>query len=186
MKQLIGRIKQYKPVDEQEQIDQRLIISYNDMFDDLLTRNNGVCHFTSSGFILNTTRSKVLMVQHNIFNTYSLVGGHLDGDADCLRVAHNEILEETSLTQVDILSPNIISLDILPVIGHYKRSTYVNPHLHLSICYLFIAEEQSALRPKHDENSAVAWLPLHSLSTYIDEAHMLRVYDKIKEKVLLL
>jgi len=186
MKQLIERIVTYNPVNDQERIDKQLILTYIDMFADVLTRNNKICHFTSSGFILNETCSKVLMVHHNIFNSYSWVGGHLDGDPDCLGVAHQEGLQETGLSSLKMLSPNIMSIDILPVIGHYKNSEYVAPHLHMSIAHLFMASEKSQTRAKLDENSAVKWLPIHDLETHIAEPHLLVIYDKIKEKVRLL
>jgi 8-oxo-dGTP pyrophosphatase MutT (NUDIX family) len=183
MKQLMERIKQYNPVNTQEAIDQKFMLTYSELFTNLLTRQNEVCHFTSSAFIVNETCSKVLMVHHNIYNSYSLVGGHVDGSADMLATAYREIRQETGVQQVQLLHDDIISLDILPVIGHYKEGVYVSPHLHLSLCYLFMATEGSDVRPKADENGAVDWLPLATLDTYIEESHMLVVYDKIKAKV---
>jgi len=183
MQRLIERITAYRPVNEQERLDQRLILSYIDIFADVLTRNNQFCHFTSSAFIVNESCSKVLMVHHNIFKTFSWVGGHLDGNPDCLAVAQKEIFEETGLDQLHVSHPHIVSLDILPVIGHYKDGLYVRPHLHLSIAHLFLAPETRELRPKHDENSAVAWLPLADLANHINEPQLLGIYDKIQEKI---
>jgi len=167
-------------------MDRQLMLSYIDMFSDVLTRYNKICHFTSSGFVLNETCSKVLMVHHNIFNTYSWIGGHLDGNPDCLRVAHDEVLEETGLKQIKVICPQIMSLDILPVIGHYKNGKYVTPHLHLSISYIFMAVEKMAVKPKLDENSAVKWLSINALERHINEPQLLVIYNKIKAKVKIL
>lgn len=183
MKRLIEKIIAYVPTNKQEQVDKHLMLSYVDLFPDVITRNNVFCHFTSSGFILNETCTKALMVHHNIFKTYSWVGGHLDGNPDCLAVAQKEALEETGLKRLKILSPNIISLDILPVIGHFKSKKYITPHLHLSLGYLFMATEGDDIRAKRDENSDVKWLPLDELEKHISEKHMLTIYQKIIEKV---
>ncbi|NSA18119.1 hypothetical protein FHU25_002180 [Clostridium saccharobutylicum] len=59
-------IKSYMPFNEQENKDKEITIKYSNMFDDILTRNNELIHVTSSGFVVNKARDKVLMVHHNI------------------------------------------------------------------------------------------------------------------------
>ena len=55
--------------------------------DDVLVRDNEIAHITSSGFIVNKLRTKVLMIHHNIYNSWGWTGGHADGDEDLLYVA---------------------------------------------------------------------------------------------------
>jgi len=60
-------ISQYEPYNAQEEQDKKMILKYLDLFEDVLTRKNDIVHFTCSGFVLNKSRDKVLMVYHNIY-----------------------------------------------------------------------------------------------------------------------
>jgi len=103
---------------------------------------NEIAHITSSAFIINKDKDKVLMVYHNIYNSWSWVGGHVDGEEDLLYVAMKEAKEETVIKNVSPVSDNILSMDILPVLGHrhIRKGKYVPPHLHLSVTYLLEAD----------------------------------------------
>ncbi|MBU3227745.1 NUDIX domain-containing protein [Clostridium algidicarnis] len=82
------------------------------------------------------------------------------GYTDFLQVAIKEAKEETGINTVTALTKNIVSIDILPVYGHVRRNKYINAHLHLSIAYVFIANEKERLIVKKDENSDVTWFSL--------------------------
>lgn len=69
------QIKNYTPYNAQEAKDQELILRYMDTFDNLLTRGNEFAHFTASAWLVNKDRTKVLMVYHNIYQSWSWVGG---------------------------------------------------------------------------------------------------------------
>ncbi|WP_138419314.1 NUDIX hydrolase [Aquibacillus sediminis] len=177
-------IKNYTVWDEQERKDKAIIINCMETFDDILTRNNEVAHVTSSAFVVNKKRDKVLMVHHNIYNSWSWTGGHADGDEDLLYVAEKEVNEETGVEKISAITDGIISLDILPVKGHEKRGKYVAPHLHLSVAYLFEADENEQLQVKPDENSDVSWIPLEQIEECCaNEPHMMHVYKKIITKM---
>ena len=118
MEKWMQEIRQYKPYNEQEEKDKALILTCMDAYDNLLTRENPVAHFSSSGFIVNKTRDKVLMIHHNIYNAWSWTGGHTDGETDFLGVAIREAKEETGVQEVKVLSEGILSLDVLPVPAH--------------------------------------------------------------------
>lgn len=177
------KIKNYKPWDEQEEKDKEIFLTSIETFDDVLTRNNEIVHFTSSAFVVNKNKDKVLMVHHNIYNSWSWTGGHVDGVSDFLHVAKKEVMEETGVKQVQPVTEDIISLDVLSVISHYKKGKYVAPHLHLSVAYLLEADENEALMIKPDENSNVKWIPFEEVETYSNEAHMIKVYRKIITKI---
>lgn len=176
-------IKNYKPYNEQENKDKEIILQCIDVFDDVLTRRNEIAHITSSAFVVNKSRDKVLMVHHNIYNSWSWTGGHADGEEDLLAVAIREVKEETGVSEVEPLFSDIFSLEILTVIGHEKAGRYVAPHLHLSIAYLVEADENEKLKIKKDENSAVRWIPIDEVNEYSNEPHMQKVYSKLIAKV---
>ena len=179
----IELIKKYIPYNEQEKKDKAVILHCIELFEDVLTRDNQITHVTSSAFVVNSTKEKVLVVHHNIYNSWSWTGGHADGEADLLAVAIKELKEETGVVNCHLATPGIFSLDILPVLGHIKRGEYVSPHLHLSVAFLIEADETDVLSIKEDENSGVKWIPLEELKVYSNEPHMHKVYDKFISKI---
>jgi len=179
----IDSIKNYTASNEQEKKDKAIIIKCLEMFDDIFTRDNEIVHITSSAFVVNKNRDKALMVHHNIFNSWSWTGGHADGDEDLLYVAIKEVKEETGIKNIQTVSEDILSLDILPVFGHEKRGKYVAPHLHLSVAYLLESDENEPLFIKPDENSNVQWIPFEEIDTYSNEPHMTEIYKKIISKI---
>nr|WP_300090433.1 NUDIX hydrolase [Sedimentibacter sp.] len=179
----IESIKNYKPYCAQEINDKEIMIKFMEEYDDVLTRSNKVAHMTSSAFVVNNKRDKVLMVHHNIYNAWSWTGGHADGDEDLLHVAMKELNEETGIRNFMSLSDKIVSLDIIPVHGHMKNGKFVSPHLHFNAAYLFEADEEEELIVKEDENSGVCWLPANDIELYSDEKHMKSIYFKILSRL---
>lgn len=180
---MIDLIKNYKPYNEQEEKDKEMILKCMSTFEDILTRNNEIVHITSSAFAINKTKDKILMVHHNIYNSWSWTGGHADGDADLLAVAIKELKEETGVKNIRPISSDIFSLDILPVIGHIKKDKYVSAHLHLCIVFLVEVNENDTLIIKEDENSGVKWIPIDEVIEHTNEPHMKKVYEKLISKI---
>lgn len=178
----IKLIENYQPYNEQEAKDQEYMKEAIHIFNNLLTRENKMAHITSSGFVVNKSRDKVLMVHHNIYSTWAWTGGHADGETDLLKVAIKEAVEETGVSTTAIAT-DIISLDILPVYGHIKKDEYISAHLHLNVAFLLEADEEAILKIKEDENSDVKWLPLDQLSNYSNEPYLIEIYNKIIERL---
>lgn len=177
------QIENYVPNGEQEIKDKENILKYMDTYSDVLTRENEVCHFTSSAFVVNKKRDKTLMIFHNIYKSWAWTGGHADGDSNLSHVALKELNEETGITNFKLLSEDIFALDILPVLGHFKRGKYVSGHLHLSASYLVEADENETLTEQPEENSGVDWIRISELKDKCREEHMLPVYYKIYDKL---
>ncbi len=179
----IEAIEEYRACNEQEKKDKEAAIRCIETFSDVLTRDNEIAHITSSAFVVNKRRNKVLMVHHNIFNAWSWTGGHADGEEDLLLVAVKEVREETGVKNIHVVSNDIFALDIIPVHGHTRKDKYVSSHLHISVAYLIEADEGEPLIVKPDENSGVRWIPFQEIDTYCDEPHMKRIYKKIIAKL---
>ena len=176
-------IAAYRPRSEQEEADQRQMLDYIRQFPDtILTRDNPIAHFSSSGFVVNADASRVLMAHHNLYRVWAWTGGHVDGEADFLAVALREAREETGVTHIRPLSDAIASLEILPVWGHVKRGRYVPSHLHLNVSYLLPADENDPLSVREGENTRVGWLPAAELLSYTNEWEMDGVYTKLLER----
>ena len=177
-------IEKFTPYNEQEEVEKRIMLKYINDFNDVLTRQNEYGHFTSSSFILNKERTKILMIYHNIYKSWAWTGGHSDGDNDLLYVAMKEAKEETGLKDVKPISNDIYSLEIITVNGHEKRGKYVASHVHLNVTYLLEADEKEEIHIKEDENSGVKWVPIDKILEITSEKWVRdRVYSKIIEKM---
>ena len=115
------KIEKYKPFNEQEENDRKVMLQYIENFDNVLTRENEFGHFTASAWALNKEKTKVLMIYHNIYQSWAWTGGHSDGEADPLNTAIRELKEETGVKDVNVLDKDIFSLEIICVNGHIKR-----------------------------------------------------------------
>lgn len=178
------KIENYRPYNEQEEKDKEVMLKYINTFDDVLTRNNEFGHFTASAWVVNKDRTKVLMIYHNIYNSWAWTGGHADGEEDLLGVAVREVKEETGVKNVVPLSNDIFSLEIACVNGHVKRGKYVASHVHLNLTYLLEVDENENLMIKEDENSGVKWINFEDVEKMSTEKWMVEnVYKKIIEKL---
>ncbi len=156
---LAQQIEKYIPFNRQEEKDRQLILSLINQ-PDIFTRQNTAAHMTASAWVVNKDFTKVLMAYHNIYNSWSWLGGHADGEEDLLAVALREVQEESGVKNVRPVTDEIFSLESLTVDGHIKRGEYVSSHLHLNVTYLLMADEDDSLRISEGENSDVAWFPL--------------------------
>ncbi|MGV3026458.1 NUDIX hydrolase [Clostridium thermobutyricum] len=180
----IDSIKNYKPINEQEEKDKELFLFCIDKFDDILTRKNVVAHLTSSAFVVNKDRTKTLMIYHNIYDTWAWTGGHMDGMDDLIYVAKKELMEETGVKNPILITDEIMALDSITVNGHIKCGKYVSSHLHLNAAFLFECDENEELIVKEDENSGVRWIDIDKLDSYVspNDKHVLEIYKKILRK----
>ena len=177
------QLEEYKPYNEQEEKDKEIFLRYMDTFDNLFTRENEFAHFTASAWLVNEDYTKVLMAYHNIYNSWSWVGGHADGDVDLLNVALKEASEETGLTNVTPVSKEIYSIEILGVPAHVKKGKHVATHVHLNVTYLLKASENDLTCIKPDENSDIGWFKLDKAVEKSTEPEMKIVYKKLNEKL---
>ena len=152
------QLENYIPYDEQEERDKGQMLSFIDNYDDVLTRNNIFGHFSSSAFVVNKDRTKMVVVYHNIYDAWIYPGGHADGEEDLLSVAVREVEEETGL-KVKTLESNMYAIQSLPVKGHIKRGKYVSAHTHFDVVYLLEADEEAPLVYREDESRGVKWVP---------------------------
>ncbi len=181
---LLKQLTAFVPFNEQEARDRELLLDCLGREPEVLTRKNPLAHFTASAWVVNPAHTRVLMAYHNIYRSWSWLGGHADGESDLLAVALREVREESGIRSARPVSRNIFSVEALTVDGHEKRGTYVSSHLHLNVTYLLEADEEEALSIKPDENSGVRWFTLEESETVPSEPWFCaRVYRKLNEKL---
>ncbi|MBR6779194.1 MAG: NUDIX hydrolase [Clostridia bacterium] len=183
MEKLKQQIENFKPTCEQEQRDKEFFLKCINFFDDVLTRDNVLVHFSSSAFVVNKEKTKILLVYHNIYKGYIFPGGHVDGEANCLSVALREVEEETGIKAKHI-GKEIFSVWTGPVSAHIKRGKFISAHTHLDVVYLFEADENQPLKIKPDENQSVIWAPINEIGKSIKLVDFfIPVFENFKNKI---
>ena len=181
--ELFDQLKAYHPWNEQEEQDRRELLHLLAQGGDLYSRSSP-SHFTASAWVVSPDRQQVLMAYHNLYDSWAWLGGHADGEKDFLAAAIREVCEESGLTQVRAVSPEIYSLEILPVAGHVKNGQYVSSHLHLNITYLLEADPTEPVSCKPDENSRVGWFtPEEAVAASSEFWFRDHIYTKLNEKL---
>jgi 8-oxo-dGTP pyrophosphatase MutT (NUDIX family) len=180
---LLREIEEYQPYNAQEARDKNVMLGFLKSQDNILTRENEIAHFTASAWVLNKGRSKVLMIYHNIYDSWAWTGGHADGEENLLTVAIREVKEETGIKKVWPIQREIFSLETLTVEGHMKNGKYVASHLHINCTYLLEACDEEALLIKPDENQGVRWMDIEECAKVSTEPSMQKIYQKLNDKL---
>ena len=182
--ELIEALEEYQPWNEQEERDRAELLRRLKSGEELYSRENLSAHLTASAWVVSPDRQRVLLAYHNLYDSWAWLGGHADGDRDLLAVALRETMEESGLTEVQPVTPDIYSVEILTVDGHEKRGIYVPSHLHLNVTYLLEADPAAPVRCRPEENSRVGWFSLTDAPAASSEPWMReRIYRKLNAKI---
>ena len=183
MNEIKHQIENFKPESEQEEKDKEYCLKFINSFQDVLTRDNVFGHFSSSAFVVNQKRTKILLVHHNIFNGYIFPGGHVDGEKDFLSVAIREVEEETGVKAKPI-NKDIFSIWTGPIKSHFKRGKFVSAHTHLDVVYLLETDENIPLKIKPDENQSVIWSDINEIGKTIKLVDFfVPIFENFKNKL---
>ena len=183
MEALLRLLSQFKPADAAETAKRdNLLQDVQNRAEELLFRTVSP-HLTASLWIMDSSCTQVLMVHHNIYKSYSWTGGHADGEADLLAVAVREAEEESGVQHLQIPTPQLLALELLPVAPHTRRGEQVAAHQHYCAVFAAFANPQLPLTHRPEENSDARWLPADRLADYVTETAMLPLYAKLTARM---
>jgi 8-oxo-dGTP pyrophosphatase MutT (NUDIX family) len=136
-------------------------------------RSLAIGHVTGSAWVINSQKTKVLLMHHRKLNRWFQPGGHCDGDNDPIAVAHREATEETGLTNIKLLNNDIFDIDVHLI----PATTNVNEHYHYDIRFLFEALDTDPLII-NEESKNLAWVALNDVVNFNDSESIMRMTRK--------
>jgi 8-oxo-dGTP pyrophosphatase MutT (NUDIX family) len=171
---LITALENYDGATEEEK-------SFRGLFLDLLLhpdafqRDHLPGHITGSAWIVDSSKTFVLLTHHAKLNKWLQPGGHADGDENILNVALREATEETGLTDFKLLDDGIFDIDIHTIPARKEFPA----HLHYDVRFLLQADKQKSL-VSTVESHALAWVAFDQLASLSrGNVSMIRMANKV-------
>lgn len=134
-------------------------------------------HITGSAWIIDQTRSKVLLVNHAKLNRWLQPGGHADGDENVYHVALREANEETGLQNLRPVFDQFFDIDIHTI----PTRKDMPEHDHYDIRFCFEADIQEPLIISH-ESTDLRWIEFADLQRMSPGSSMQRMKEKSMRK----
>jgi len=130
-------------------------------------------HITASTWIVNPTRTRVLLTHHAKLGIWVQLGGHTDEGEDWTTAALREAHEESGLSDLRLVVPGLFDLDIheIPARGDAPA------HDHYDLRFLVQADDLVPLTLS-EESRALAWVALVNLGQCTDEESQKRMARK--------
>jgi len=153
-------------------------ISFVEAHPDCFQRGLWPAHVTGSSWVVSPDREQVLLMHHKKHDQWFQPGGHADGDADIVRVALRETVEETGLdsSHVKLQSMDVFDVDIhgIPAIGNEPQ------HQHIDIRFLIEIDNHIPV-PGNDESHQVLWVNLQEVTRYNNNRSTYRMLEKTRQ-----
>lgn len=142
-------------------------------------------HFATSGFIVNSDSTKVLMVYHKKLNTWVIPGGHLEPNEYPADGAIREIFEETGVRakllnagcslaienlqkETALPNPFVMLSEYIPEKGDMPA------HIHMDFVFLGVADDKAKIEKSEAEVENVKWFDLA-------EVQDMKTFDSVKQ-----
>lgn len=164
MYNLLSELKRYKPFDQNEQRSLDTIIKFLSSDADWYVRTNLSGHITA-GALLVDGKGEVLLNHHKSIGMWLQFGGHSDGDTNTLNVAKREVMEESGITDFEVISDGIFDVDVQTISYNAKKNE--PEHFHYDINFLFLAHSKDFV--VSNESTELKWLTIDEARKKIDK-----------------
>ena len=171
---LLSQLHTYRPYSQRENAHLMKIVSLLEREPGCFLRSCIAGHITASAWVVAPDLKSVLLMHHRKLDKWLQPGGHADGDTNLAGVALREAHEESGLTSLRLMRPDIFDVDVhsIPERGNEPA------HLHYDVRYLLTANPQEPLMP-NGESKGFAWVALqHAESLTAANPSILRMINK--------
>jgi len=163
--EILTLLRQYIEQYANEQNELKEIYSFveNHYGKQLFDRKNFNGHITTSAFIINENRDRLLLLKHKFLNRWLQPGGHVDStDTSLIAAAQREGEEETGLGSVNLqtVSSKIFDVDSHLIPENKKKQEFA--HTHHDIRFLF-QSSTSTISIADEESTGSKWVLLTDL-----------------------
>lgn len=178
---LLKELENYSPFDQSEQIACHQLRYFLTHDKNPYDRENIIAHVVADAWVINPSKTHVLLMFHSYKNFWMTPGGHCDGNPNVLESAIREVWEETGL-KINIDQPRVLFDVNTGYVPQKEKAHGIEPeHLHFDICYLFEGDDTAVLSP-NEESSELKWIPISELDQYkVMDCHTRRIL-KTKQK----
>lgn len=149
--------------------------------------------FIGTGYVLNPSHTKILLIHHKKFDKWLPPGGHCDDNETPHEAAKREVFEETGINAY-FVEPNKLGLDPnnkleeqLPtplfilkefIEGKYGKGGKGEDHYHIDFIYIMEADEKDLVINEHEIMDA-SWFGKEELVTLITFPGVSKIANKI-------
>lgn len=148
-------------------------ISFVREHEDCLLRTQLKGHLTGSAWVVDSSRQKTLLTHHRKLDKWLQLGGHADGDPDLLNVALREAEEESGLTKLRVVTPELFDVD-----RHLIPARKDEPeHWHFDLRFTIEADPAEPLVVTN-ESKDLAWVDVDQVTSLNPEESMARMVRK--------
>ncbi len=153
----------------------RFILQHHECFDRALLPG----HVSGSAWVLNQSRTHVLMLHHRKLDMWLQPGGHADNDPDMARVVLNEVHEESGVAKehIHLVADEIFDVDVHTV---YESAHDVR-HEHYDI-RLLVEIDDGVPIPGNSESHEIGWIPLEQVRYFNNARSFQRLVDKTRRR----
>jgi 8-oxo-dGTP pyrophosphatase MutT (NUDIX family) len=132
-------------------------------------------HVTGSGFIVHPPSRRVLLHHHRRLDAWLQMGGHDEGESDPRATALRESAEESGLTDLALLSPEILDVDVHPIPAGKGEP----PHRHHDVRYALATLMPDAILRDDAESIALRWFTLEEAAAAMNDADATRALARL-------
>jgi 8-oxo-dGTP pyrophosphatase MutT (NUDIX family) len=162
-----------RPLDANEAAMAAATIEFVETHADCLLRSCVPGHLTGSAWIVSADRRRTLLTHHHKLDKWLQLGGHADGDPDLAAVAMREAHEESGLTRLQLVRPEIFDVD-----RHWIPARKTDPgHYHYDLRFLVMADPAEPLQIS-SESKDLGWVELERVTQLNPEESMARMVRK--------
>jgi len=122
-------------------------------------------HVTGSAFVVCRSTGKVLLHHHRRLNAWLQLGGHDDGENDPRATALREGREESGLSDLALLTPDVLDVDVHDIPAGKGEP----PHLHHDVRFAVTTRAPEAIKRDAGESLDLAWFTLDEAAEKMNE-----------------